>query len=389
MADIAPAFPRSPTLIVVLGMHRSGTSVLTRAMETMGAEFGTHLLPAVKGDNDKGYFEDADVNAVNMEVLHAAGADWDTMAPIDLDAIDVHTLDALRVKAAAMLRAKCEGRFFAVKDPRIARLLPFWQPIFANLQSRVIYAIAVRNPISVARSLAKRGEFAEEKAHILWLAHTVAALDATADTTRTVIGYDALLDVPRAELERVSAELGLPLIEARLDAFEREFLDDSLRHTRYASQDFDLVHSASRQAKALFAALDASIRGGLPADNPGLAQAVGNARTYLEDIEPLLRYEWQLDQQRRSALPSAEAHHLRQAELDDLRQTNSALEDQLAAARAELARARMLHTELESARHLLRAELDNAKQLLNEVFGSTSWRATAPLRSFKRWFAGR
>ncbi len=52
----------TPTLIVVLGMHRSGTSVLTRAMETLGANLGSRLMPAAAGNNDKGFFEDIDVN---------------------------------------------------------------------------------------------------------------------------------------------------------------------------------------------------------------------------------------------------------------------------------------------------------------------------------------
>src|SRR5882724_9597278 len=56
-------------LIVVLGMHRSGTSAMTRALQAMGVELGSRLMPPVEGENDKGFWEDLELNALNIEVL--------------------------------------------------------------------------------------------------------------------------------------------------------------------------------------------------------------------------------------------------------------------------------------------------------------------------------
>ena len=58
-------------LIVVLGMHRSGTSTIARALQTMGVSLGDKLMPAADGDNPKGFFEDTDIYALNVEMLHA------------------------------------------------------------------------------------------------------------------------------------------------------------------------------------------------------------------------------------------------------------------------------------------------------------------------------
>ncbi|WP_321797068.1 hypothetical protein [Burkholderia sp. BCC1988] len=353
-----------PTLIVVLGMHRSGTSVLTRAMETLGADLGSRLMPAAAGINDKGFFEDLDINEINIEVMHAAGYDWDTMASIDLSAIDSRRLAELRVKAASILRAKCSGRVFALKDPRIARLSAFWQPIFATLQSRVVYAIAVRNPISVAHSLSKRNGFADEKTHILWLAHTVDALEATIGSTRTLVSYDTLLNAPRQELERISSELGLPLVESKIDLFEQEFLDEDLRHTRFVAKDLELLHSLPRQVKVLFASLDESVRNKLPLDNPVLVTALESARAYLDDIAPLLRYEWQLDRQLRAALDTArvndEALRNRTHELETLKVTLTSLDERVRVSeQQQLSLTDSLHR-TSSERDDLRLERDNA-----------------------------
>ncbi|WP_321820035.1 MULTISPECIES: hypothetical protein [unclassified Burkholderia] len=371
-------------------------------METLGAALGSKLLPAETGNNDKGFFEDVDINRINIEVMHAAGFDWDAMTPIDLSRIDEHHLDELRLRAATVLREKCDSKIFALKDPRISRLLPFWQPIFASLQSRVVYAIAVRNPISVARSLAKRNGFAEEKAHTLWLAHTVSALEATVGLTRTLVSYDLLMNAPRPELERVSSELGLPLIDSEVESFERTFLDDNLRHTRFDPQDLHPLQTLPRQAKALFSALDEAVRNRLPPENVTLGTAIANARTYLDDIEPLLRYEWQLDRRAHSAQQSARACN--EALQEQIRATESlasTIESLSSAIRAgeqqqqtlsetlqsirtqfEVARQTLAASEIETA--TLRAKFESLLKSQAEILTSTSWRVTSPLRAVRR-----
>ncbi|MDN7847516.1 sulfotransferase family protein [Burkholderia seminalis] len=388
-----PAIP--PTLIVVLGMHRSGTSVLTRAMETIGADLGERLMPPAAGNNDKGFFEDLDINQVNIEILHEAGFDWDTMASIDLSSIDEHRMDQLRANASRVLRTKCDGKIFALKDPRIARLPQFWQPIFSALPSRVVYAIAVRNPISVARSLSKRDNFAEEKSHILWLAYTVSALEMTASHPRTLIGYDTLLDAPRQELARISSELGLPLIESAIDSFEKEFVDGGLRHTRFTRQDLDSLRSSPRQVRELFSALDETIRNRLPSDNAMLDQAVERARRYLTDVSPLLKYEWELDCHSKTlnaAVASLNesvvslnesvrvSEHERDVLSDELRMANVDRTDaynRLDEAETELSATRSAVAALES-------DVVSMRELNAEMLSSTSWRITAPLRAVKQ-----
>lgn len=63
-------------LIVVLGMHRSGTSAITRALKVMGVELGDRMMPPVEGNNDKGFWEDIDLNALNIQMLDAIHHEW-------------------------------------------------------------------------------------------------------------------------------------------------------------------------------------------------------------------------------------------------------------------------------------------------------------------------
>ncbi|MFP6559962.1 sulfotransferase family protein [Paraburkholderia sp. B3] len=248
------------TLIVVLGMHRGGTSAINRAMVTMGADLGDHLGTPKAGENDKGFFEDLDIVEINEQILAATHSKWHTLAPVDFSRIDPAKLAALRMRAASVLREKCRNRTFALKDPRLSRLLAFWQPVFDQAQLRVAYVIAVRNPVSVGLSLQKRNGFAPERSYALWLGHMVPALQATHNKLRTVVDYDGLLDSPLDELTRMAGQLGFALNDERVRTFESEFLDRNLQHWRCATHDLAGMRAVPQEVRELFTALVAVSR---------------------------------------------------------------------------------------------------------------------------------
>lgn len=343
------------TLIVVLGMHRSGTSVVARAMATLGGEFGGHLMPPVAGVNDKGFFEDVDVNAINVELLRAAELDWYSMTPIDLNCIDASLLDRLQTKAITVLREKCaDNDTFVLKDPRITRLVPFWRPVFACLNLRVVYVVAVRNPISVAKSLGRVHHFADEKSYILWLAHLVATLEDTRDQERIFVDYDQLMDAPARELSRVSAATALPLRAEGLEEFERTFLEQGLRNTRFSVDDLDVVRSAPPQVKSVFSAMRRAAMATIDAHSPELDAAAEEGRRYLESIAPLLRYEWRLVQHVEEVTPALSEANARIHALElALRESKEQATERLLASEGHAAQ-RLRDSEEHSA-NLLRA----------------------------------
>ena len=277
-------------LLVVLGMHRSGTSATARAMAALGADLGDRLMPAADGNNDKGFFEDYDVVKLNIELMAAAGMDWHTLGELDVSRIPPERLDAFQTEALLMLRAKCQGRIFAMKDPRLSRLIRFWKPVFDCVGVPVKYVLSVRHPLSVARSLAKRDGMAEEKALHLWLEHVVPSLVETRDRPRVIVDYDRLLDQPITELERIAAQLSLPLDARLFEEYSATFLEEDLRHTRFQAQDLSLVRAAPRAVRQLYDALDAACRHGMTG-SPALDVALDNAQQFLADAAPLLRYE--------------------------------------------------------------------------------------------------
>jgi hypothetical protein len=237
-----PIRTREKSIIVVLGMHRSGTSAITRGLMVLGVELGDHLMPPAPNDNDKGFFEDIDVNAINVELYRSLEnhPNWHTLAPVPRSELLHEKKTPLRLRAVELLRSRLETvDCFGIKDPRICRMLPFWQSVFEHLQLNVSYVIAVRNPISVARSLGRRNNFSPEKCHYLWLDHILPSVLLTQGAPRVLVDYDLLLADPKKQISKIAINLGLikRLDPARLIDFSQNFLDNKLRHANFELED--------------------------------------------------------------------------------------------------------------------------------------------------------
>ncbi|MEO6543521.1 MAG: hypothetical protein ABIP05_05680, partial [Nitrospiraceae bacterium] len=114
-------------LVVVLGMHRSGTSAITRGLQALNVNLGEQLMAPEANNNDKGFFEDIEVNRLNIDLLNAIDSDWDAFSVIPATALIQERLAPYKLRAIKLIRSKVGERPFGLKDPRIARLLPFWQ----------------------------------------------------------------------------------------------------------------------------------------------------------------------------------------------------------------------------------------------------------------------
>ena len=80
---VTTASDRSRLAVLVLAMHRSGTSVLARAISLLGVSLPSDL-PAPGPDNPEGYWESVGLQRINDRLLQAAGSAWLDVAPLDL-----------------------------------------------------------------------------------------------------------------------------------------------------------------------------------------------------------------------------------------------------------------------------------------------------------------
>ena len=299
--DIVGNSVLKPKAILVLGMHRSGTSAITRGLQVFGVDLGERLMPPVSGTNDKGFWEDLDIYALNVELLNSLSHDWSSNSPILEAELSREDLSDLRVRAVELLRQKTQGKaIVGVKDPRFARLLPFWQNVFDHLGIQASYVIAVRHPMSVARSLKVRDGFSAEKSYYLWLGHIIPSILYTEGFSRVVVDYDALVDEPEKQLRRIAERLSLPApspADPSLEEFRNEFLAKDLRHTRFQPEDLHLDASVPVEVIEAYALLERLAQDELPIDVPDVHETFTRLDQRLRDFSPALHYMSDLEQQ--------------------------------------------------------------------------------------------
>ena len=278
-------------LIVVLGVHRSGTSVITRSLQVMGVELGNRMMPPTEDNNIKGFWEDVDLNALNIEMLSAVDTDWHHLASIEQIDVEMLRKNGYILRATELLRSKVAGtQVFGFKDPRIAKLLLFWKEVFSHCQFDANYILAVRHPLSVARSLAKRDGFDVEKGYLLWLGHVVTTLKGSAGDKWLLVDYDLLMQSPDHELGRIAKRLDLTIDPAELQRYKAEFLDQGLRHTVYELNDLMLDDTCPPLVREMYAALLDVASDKTQIDDPALQKKIEHWVTEVERLNTVLAF---------------------------------------------------------------------------------------------------
>ena len=144
-----------PRAIVVLGAGRSGTSAITRGLQTLGVELGDQLRPG-GGKNPTGFFEDESLMKINKRLRKALGLRAESVSLIEPHQWQTPTVQAFEQEAKETIRRRFGAySLWGYKYAGTLRLLPFWRMVFHSLDLDVRYVMAVRNPISVAQSRAK------------------------------------------------------------------------------------------------------------------------------------------------------------------------------------------------------------------------------------------
>lgn len=250
--------------ILVLGMHRSGTSSMAGVLSLLGAEAPKTLI---QGDtwNPRGYWESDKLGRFHDRILTSAGSAWgdwsefDPMWIVSRAAQDFH----------GELRGLIEGEFgdthlFVVKDPRICRFLPFWLRGLESLHIAPKIVFPLRNPLEVAQSLERRDGITITEGLLLWLRHCLDAEAATRGLPRSFQRYEALIGDWRGVARRIGDDLSIawpawsPESEAKIDAF----LTRELRHNVASRDELSLREDVFAWVKGTYECLLALAEGG-------------------------------------------------------------------------------------------------------------------------------
>ena len=365
--------PRSSLL--VLGMHRSGTSAITGALGLCGAWVGEEAeLTGANVENPRGFWERRDTREICDRLLQAAGADWWKVANFDREAIPRAVLADERKKFAKIVTTLDERGTWVLKEPRLCLLLPALRDYVADPVCIHIF----RNPLEVAWSLQTRNGFGIAGGLALWEAYNLHALNAARNLPRIPVFHEYLMLRPVETVAGVLAELarlGVAGLAAPDEARLEQFINPSLYRKRVTEDEANDFLSASQ--RVLWQRL---CSGEMPDEVDSLSLP-RSTRQHLFDLESTERSLNQITE-RANALNHEVSAGKRT--IRDLESRTARLTTELGSKRSAIS----AHLGTIKARDATIQALDATIQALLE---STSWRVTAPLRALvrgARWCRG-
>lgn len=273
--------------IVILGMHRSGTSAIAGFLATVGFNVGKTLLPTNEY-NEKGYFESRLIVDAHDRLLESLGHTWHDIRPLPQDWLQHPITADSKKQLTDIFQLEFGGvQPLVMKDPRLCRLLPLWQDIFDSVGVEPCYVMVLRKPEEVAASLWRRDGMPANKAMLLYVAYLLDAERYTRQFKRVVVCYTDLLQDWVAVLAKLDAAFGLQLSELAPAVVEQvtQFLSPSLKHfSAGPGQQAGQVDVAAQLAERLYTAL--------AAPNPQTDRELDDIRAafdqHLASLEPWL-----------------------------------------------------------------------------------------------------
>jgi len=201
--------------IAITGMHRSGTSMITRALHDSGLHLigsGAEELIDAAEDNPEGFWENKAVVACNDELLEATGGSWDNPPELPPRAVDDPRVRHVAEASVAALASLSEHEHWGFKDPRTCLTAAYW----LDLQPDLRFVICVRHPLEVALSLKRRNQNSYSLGLRLWERYYATVLDLVPVDRRIVTHYDTFFVDPEGEVDRLCAFAGLTPAPARV-----------------------------------------------------------------------------------------------------------------------------------------------------------------------------
>ena len=343
--------------IIVLGMHRSGTSALARVLNLLGCDLPRTLMPSAHG-NPQGHWESNVITALNDTILQSGGSSWDDWLEFNSQWYQSPVVDDFKARALQILQDEYgESPLFVLKDPRTCRLASFWLDVLEKAEVEPLIALPIRNPIEVAESLEMRDGFPFDLSALLWLRHVLDAEHGSRGKRRVFLTYEGLLDdwTILADTMRRVLDIQWPRLSIKTGMDVAAFLDRGSRHHVHSQQhvasspmlsqwvqeaDNILTRWATQgEDPSDFTKLDA-IRLQLNAAGPAFARlsyALVNERRKNIELDNLIKLKDEQFRQMNEAKSLLESEISRLFQLEN---THALLEQQLAESQAAVQRDR-------------------------------------------------
>lgn len=227
-------------ILLITGMHRSGTSALTGVMNRLGASNPKSPVEANEY-NSRGYNESRAVMQLNEEILNSVDSGWTDLSDLKKESLRQLKSKHFDERILNVVKEEFSGdKIAAVKDPRICRIADFWN---TSLQQGNIFApnyiFCLRHPLEVAKSLNHRDKMNMERGLGLWLRYNLDGEFQTRSHNRCFVHYENLLSDWKAEVARINEQLEIKPFKLTKAAQTKvnKYLSKDLKH--HESKDDD------------------------------------------------------------------------------------------------------------------------------------------------------
>lgn len=237
---------RKSRSICILGMHRSGTSAVARAINLLGVYLGddSKMMPPT-ADNPGGYWEHLEIHDLQVRLMSRMEQGWDIAEPLPAEWYHSEAIRRFKDELAGLVADNFNGHeLWGWKEPRSCLLLPLWREVLADAETELSCVFVVRSPVEVANSLVRRDGIPFDRALGIWFHYNIVALKGAAGLPMVFLSYDRLLADWELEMGRCATALGLDLLER--DGYREamdSFLSESLRNHRSSPEQLqELPH---------------------------------------------------------------------------------------------------------------------------------------------------
>jgi hypothetical protein len=361
--------PARRPIVMVLGMHRSGTSLCSHVLSALGLDMTDRVpgpgLDSPGEDNPLGHWERWEIVEFHDRILRFfnrtfSGQYHDFALPVAWWADP--RVAAVRREITAFLERRMDNGYFGFKDPRTIRLMPMWHQIISELKLVPKIVFCLRNPAQVARSLNDRDGFSLDTGEYRWFSSTVGFFRYTKSAEICTIEYESWFNDPAPNLAKLQNFLDLP--EDRtgfdLDLTVSALVHHELRHDdpRLSEASQPLIRSVYKLARR--------------ADHDTLAreqlQTIAAQFVAFQQLQSTFQHEF--EQQAAAAVRLADLVRERDEMAGALERARVEVEEQDAARRQSEGRVSGLEETLGSraaAAEVMKAELAELREALAEA----------------------
>lgn len=220
-------------LIFVLGMHRSGTSAVTRLLNLLGAELGKELLAAQEAVNEKGFWEHKELVRINEDILTTLDSAWFDFSSYPSDWWTQPYFERFKKQIQSFVDSTFSfSELAALKDPRLCRLFPLWREALQFSGKKLKTVLVLRHPDEVVASMCRRDPFTRETAYLLWAVYVRDAELASRAMPRSIVQYQSILEDWRSIAGQIGSALEIEwhgLNDATVKRIDEEISPD-LKH---------------------------------------------------------------------------------------------------------------------------------------------------------------